>query len=872
MVSSRPALSLAAVVQLRHWKTRTKFALLVIAIALITVSSITAFNFYQTQRTTLNALAITHQRESLLIADRVGQMLQANLNTLRFLALSPDLVTLSVTANQEFAQLPNGEDEITRIDTAWTTGAEDVSNLVNTLLTNQTSLYFNKAQVYYPEQVEIFATDRQGRNIAMTARTGDYFQADEGWWQAAYADGKGATYIGPIEYDESSGTWSLNLGVAIRNPNSQTVIGVLRSTLDVTKMMQELDTQRDDRGTQLAIVSGDDHLVYETSRELLGQPIDPQILDRLNENGQVVHAMADWLERRSFVVAYPMGGEVSDQMAWTLLMSTPRQAIDRQILVDLAPGFGVGLLTALLVSVIGVWLSTTITQPLLAITRQAQRLSAGDMSTNEDNVVMARYCEQQDEIGELARTFRSVTAYLADMAGYAGEIAGGRLSVAVQTRGTGDTLGNAFVQMVVQLSALIGNVQQSATEAAIASQQLNSTAEHVGSAAQQIAATIATSAQASEEQVNSVESVRNNIHRQGSAIENIANRMGGQAEATLRVGHMLTTQLTPAIEQVSASTERSNIAVHQASEAIKLGSSTVQETITGIEAIAASAQTVGTRVAEMEHRSQEIGFIVQTINEIAERTNLLALNAAIEAARAGEHGRGFAVVADEVRKLAEQSSRSTQEITSIIRSVQTAAADAANAMQKSAGEVQLGMDNAMKTDAVFKQINGAVAQVDQEVAPLMQAIDAMQRSGRALTEMMERMDEIVHENTAEVESIRAGSRTMLERIDFVSEAAHTNSQATSQTAQVAQEVSAQAEEAVASAESLAQMAQHLMDVVGSFELDGSDVSKTALETDWSSSSLVHIGSRRQAASAQWGVREHHTANTEESELLAEMVA
>lgn len=155
----------------------------------------------------------------------------------------------------------------------------------------------------------------------------------------------------------------------------------------------------------------------------------------------------------------------------------------------------------------------------------------------------------------------------------------------------------------------------------------------------------------------------------------------------------------------------------QANASTLSGSAVVQQTVAVMNLIADRVKESAQTVEALGAKSDQIGEIVGTIEDIADQTNLLALNAAIEAARAGEQGRGFAVVADEVRALAERTTKATKEIGTMIKAVQNETKVAVRSMVEGVSEVERGTIDAAKSgdalQGILNQIQAVTIQVNQ---------------------------------------------------------------------------------------------------------------------------------------------------------------
>ncbi len=172
-------------------------------------------------------------------------------------------------------------------------------------------------------------------------------------------------------------------------------------------------------------------------------------------------------------------------------------------------------------------------------------------------------------------------------------------------------------------------------------------------------------------------------------------------------------EMTKTIMDTSKNASLAANTAKSAGDNAREGGKVMMETIAGMNRIAEVVKHSASTVEALGKSSDQIGEIVQVIDDIADQTNLLALNAAIEAARAGEQGRGFAVVADEVRKLAERTTKATKEIAVMIRQIQKDTAMAVESMQTGTDEVEKGKTMADKAGESLREIiTGAEKVVD----------------------------------------------------------------------------------------------------------------------------------------------------------------
>jgi len=476
---------------------------------------------------------------------------------------------------------------------------------------------------------------------------------------------------------------------------------------------------------------------------------------------------------------------------------------------------GVGVVMLIIALVIVFLEVTAISNGLQVVIKAAERLSNGDLSTDASVVEKIRH--RGDELAVISFAFGGIREYLTMAANDAARIANGDLTVKVESKGEKDLLGNSLFKMVESLRNVTATIVETAGTLAASSEQLASAANQAGQATSQIATTIQQVASGTTQQSQSAANTASSVEQVSRAIDGVAQGAQEQASAVAKASS-LTTQINESIIRVNQNAKSANQDSEAAAASAEEGARSVEDTLSGMEVIKGKVEVSAEKVQDMGTRSEKIGVIVETIEDIASQTNLLALNAAIEAARAGENGKGFAVVADEVRKLAERSASATREIGELVNGIRKTVAEAVAAMGESTKEVEVGVKRANQSGVVLQDILKSIKTVNAQLEEAAQATEKMSQAANDLVSAMDSVSAVVEENTAATEEMAAGASEVGKSIENIASVSEENSAAVEEVSASAEEMSAQVEEVTASAQSLADMAQKLNEVVAQFKL------------------------------------------------------
>ena len=326
-----------------------------------------------------------------------------------------------------------------------------------------------------------------------------------------------------------------------------------------------------------------------------------------------------------------------------------------------------------------------------------------------------------------------------------------------------DELGNLagyFNTMTENLRSLTGQVQAFSSKVASTAHELSASSQEIKASTDQISCNT----------------------------QDIAGDAGEQSEKLTNISDTLK-EMSEIIKQVSTGSQRAADVAMDSSNSAKKISGMSNEIVSKMKDIKVTVANSAEVIKKLDGNSEKIGQIVGVITDIADQTNLLALNAAIEAARAGEHGRGFAVVAEEVRKLAEESARSANQITGLIKNIQQGTQQAVISMERGTTTVSDGS----------KSIEITVSSINTIVDATKEAAD-----------MFNEIKEVAKAQVSSIDNVSSS-------VQAVSEISRDSARATHEAAAATQEQAASMNQLANLAQELAELAIGLQEAVSKFK-------------------------------------------------------
>ena len=703
--------------RLNSWPIAAKLIAVMVLIALLPLAVTSFLNAQNTSRTMSRQIGESFAAVAARSSDQVSSVLVENVRRLNTMTLNHMVWEELEKRNNVYTGTKQViVSQLTELDEQWIAASDDDllirRAIADNEVVNPTAYILHDFKELFPQNVEVFATDRYGALVGSTNRTSDYYQADERWWQMAWNNGEGAIFIDDPQYDESAGITAINIAVPVKSHEGE-VVGVLRTTVDMQPILDIVSAIKVGQTGHVTLVDREEVVIADPHEERVGRPLPESLRDVV----ALVGEESDWTEARDengnmAIVGYAKSRQTGGLTAIEWLNWTAIASIDsREALAPVATSTRLALISGLVAILAAAGLATLVTRGLTTQIRHIMdmfgEIGIGNFETrtrvtsgDELGTMATSLNAMLDSTLALIQTREERDAMQAAVMKLLDEVSGvaeGDLTTEAEV--TADVTGaiaDSFNFMIVQLRDIISGVQDATLQVSSSANEVQTTAEHLAQGSEAQALQISSTAAALEDMAVSVQQVAEN------------------AALSASVG-----------EKARASAQQ--------------GTQAVRDTVEGMNSIRDQVQETAKRIKRLGESSQEIGEIVQLIDDIADRTSILALNASIQAAMAGEAGRGFAVVAEEVERLAERSTEATKQIANLVRTIQNETNEAVSAMETATQEVVEG-------SVVADQAGRALAEIEDvsnRLAELIQSISlAAKQQARGSEELAQSMDEI----------------------------------------------------------------------------------------------------------------------------------
>jgi methyl-accepting chemotaxis protein len=500
---------------------------------------------------------------------------------------------------------------------------------------------------------------------------------------------------------------------------------------------------------------------FHSDSSFEGTPVDPSLLNVEGGAPEIRQVRITLQDEEIYATVIPVIDN-RDKLRGTVIVGLKGRVISGKVsdMVWRAVAFG-SISIALMLLFIMLFISSAITKPIDMLVSTAGAVAEGDLTKQisgaSDNEIGALYKAFGDMLNSLRDLQGRVAVSFEELENAIGEV----------TTHSGDLQSSADKQAgaVEEISTFIQHMNRQARNITGSMDNLSRTSEETSSSIMEMMASIEQVAQNSE-------SLSSSVNETSSSMEEVlvSNR---EVANNIELLDQLISQTSTAVTEIDASVkevqnlaqESRKVADEVRVNAEKDGSDAVEETILEMGKIREAVMSLSDTVNTLDSSVDNIGAILNVIDDVAEQTNLLALNAAIIAAQAGEHGRGFAVVADEIRELAERTSSSTKEISKVITGIQTETKTVGKLVKDSVGRVDRGTESVGRTDNALRKIiesseksvdmSGRIAQATAEQA------SGSREVARSIHDVSERSNQISRATTEQ----GRGNETIIRSIE-----------------------------------------------------------------------------------------------------------